>query len=161
VTIEENTIKLERLNYSGIIAIGPNAEGAGKLSGVIRHNIIQLDDGYESIHIRKCDDFEVTNNTISGKAYYGIRLSGRKTSGKIDLSAMSNMVRDNDMNRLAIKKSDKYTNNHADGRMFASSTDGAVTANLWLNSYTKNNSVKLRQGESIIDEGENNSINYI
>lgn len=160
VNIEDNTIKLEKINHSGIIVLGPSAEGAGKLSGVIRHNNIQLDDGYEGIHIRKCDDFVVYNNKISGKAYYGIRLSGRKMSSELNLSAM-NSIEDNDMDNLEIKKPDKYSNNHTDGRIFTSFTDGPVTANLWLNSYTKYNSVKLKQSESIIDEGENNSIKYI
>ena len=161
VNIEENTIKLERLNHSGIIVLGPSNDESGKLSGVIRHNDIQLDDGYEGIHVRKCDDFQVTNNRISGKAYYGIRLSGRKTSGKLDLSSVNNNVEDNDMGSLAIKKSDKYSNNHADGRMFACSSDGSATANLWFNLYTKCNSVNLKRGESIIDEGENNSIKFV
>ncbi len=161
VNIEENTIKLERLNYSGVIVLGPSNEGSGKLSGVIRHNDIQLGDGYEGIHIRKCDAFQVTNNRISGKAYYGIRLSGRKPSGKLDLSTVNNNVEDNDMDSLAIKKSDKYSNNHADGRMFAYSSDGSATANLWLNMHARFNSVNLKQGQSIIDEGENNSIKYI
>lgn len=86
---------------------------------------------------------------------------GEKTSGKLDLSAVNNNVEDNDMDSLAIKKSDKYSNNHADGRMFAYSSDGSATANLWFNLYTKYNSVKLKQGESIIDEGKNNSIKYV
>jgi predicted transcriptional regulator len=160
VNIEENTIKLERLNHSGIVVLGPSNEGSGKLSGAICHNDIQLGDGYEGIHLRKCDDFQVTDNRISGKAYYGIRLSGRKPSGKLDLSAVNNNIEDNDMDSLAIKKSDKYSINHADGRMFAYSSYGSATANLWFNSYTKNNSANLKQGESIIDEGENNSVKY-
>ena len=161
VYIEENTIKLERLNHSGVVVLGPSNDESGKLSGAIRHNDVQLGNGYEGIHVRKCDDFQVTNNRISGKAYYGIRLSGRKASGRLDLCAVNNNVEDNDMGGLAIKGPDKYSNNHADGRMFAHSLDVSATANLWFNLYTKCNSVSLKRGESVIDEGENNSIMYV
>nr|MBC8275979.1 DUF1724 domain-containing protein [Chloroflexota bacterium] len=67
VEIEDNTIKLDKLNHSGIVILGPltDREGADKLrGGTVRNNRVQLKDGYEGIHVRKCDDFEVAGNTI-------------------------------------------------------------------------------------------------
>jgi len=163
VEIEENTIKLERLNYCGIIALGPvmDREGAGKLKGgTIRNNRIQLKDGYEGIHVRKCDDFEVADNTISGKAYYGIRVSGRRKPGEIDLIALNNLVEGNDMSGLDVKGPDEYSDNHSDGRMFSCSPRGSATAHVWLDSNSGENVVKLRKGETVIDEGEDNRISF-
>jgi len=155
VIIEENIIKLEKLNYSGIIVLGPSAEESGKLCGVIRSNQIQLNDGYEGIRVRKCDNFKVSNNTISGEAYYGIKISGRK-SRELDHRAMKNVLEDNDMDNLTIKKNDLYVYNHLDGKMF--SKREPRTAYYWLDQYTSENQVSLCENESIIDEGENNKI---
>ena len=163
VEIEDNTIKLDKLNYSGIIVLGPatDREGADKLrGGIIRNNRIQLKDGYEGVHVRKCDDFEVANNKISGEAYYGIRISGRRRSGELDLRALNNLVEGNDMGNLQIRDPDEYSDNHSDGRMFAGSPIGSATAHVWLNRYSKNNVVKIGKGEKVIDEGEDNSISY-
>jgi len=113
--------------------LGPvtDREGAGKLSGgTIRKNRVHLKDGYEGIHVRKCDDFTVSNNVISGEAYYGIRISGRSGTRKSDLRALNNTVKGNDMKDLRIREPDKYSNNHADGRMFAESPEGSATAHI-------------------------------
>jgi len=164
VEIEGNTIKFDKLNYCGIIALGPvtDREGAGKLNGgTIRKNHVYLKEGYEGIHVRKCDDFEVTDNTISGEAYYGIRMSGRSRSGKLDLRALNNVVEGNDMRALRIRDPDEYSNNHADGRMFAESpSGGSSTAHVWLNVNTKGNTVKVNNQETVIDQGEDNTIQY-
>jgi len=163
VEIEDNTIRLDKLNHSGIVILGPGTSraGAGKLiGGIVRNNRIQLKDGYEGIHVRKCDDFEVSGNTISGKAYYGIRVSGRRKPGEPDLSALHNLVEDNDMRGLDVKGPDEYSDNHADGRMFAGSSRDSATAYVWLDSDSRRNVVKLRKGETVIDEGEENSISF-
>jgi predicted transcriptional regulator len=161
VEIEENTINLERLNHCGIRVLGPvmDREGADKLrGGTIRNNRIRLKDGYEGIHVRKCDDFEVTDNTISGDAYYGIRISGRRRSGELELSALNNLVEDNDMGKLRVRDADEYSDNHADGRMFSGSARGSNTAHVWLDKFSKNNTVKVKTDETVIDEGEENTI---
>jgi hypothetical protein len=163
VEIADNTIQLDRLNYSGIVVLGPvmDREGAEKLrGGTIRNNRIQLKDGYEGIHVRKCDEFEVANNTISGKAYYGIRTSGRRKPGEPDLSALNNLVEDNVMSGLDVKGPDEYSDNHADGRMFAGSPGRSATSHVWLGSNTRESVVKLRKGETVIDEGEENRISF-
>jgi len=161
VEIEENNIKLDRLNYCGIIVLGPvmDREGVDKLrGGTIRNNRIQLKDGYEGIHVRKCDDFEVADNKISGEAYYGIRISGRKRSGELDLRSLSNLVKGNDMDELQIREPDEYSNNHADGRMFAGSSGESITAHIWMGKFSKKNTVKVKTSETVIDEGEENTI---
>ena len=78
--------------------LGPvtDREGAGKLSGgTIRKNHVHIKDGYEGIHVRKCDDFTVSNNVISGEAYCGIRISGRSRTRQSDLRAINNTVKVN------------------------------------------------------------------
>ena len=161
VEIEENTIKLNKLNYSGIKVLGPvmDREGVNKLKdGIIRNNHIQLKKGYEGIHVRKCDDFEVTDNKISGEAYYGVRISGSRRYGKLDLSALNNRVEDNDMGDLRIRDPDKYSNNHVDGRMFMGTKGKSATAHVWLNTNTKGNIIKVKVDEDVVDEGEGNTI---
>ena len=163
VEIEENTLKLDKLNYCGIKVLGPviNRERADKLrGGVIRNNRIQLMDGYEGIHVRKCDDFEVSNNKISGEVYYGIRISGRKKAGERDQRSLNNIVKDNDMSDLQIKEPDHYSNNNADGRIFVGSHAGSDTAHVWLDTFSENNVIKLSKNEKVVDEGEANTIEY-
>jgi predicted transcriptional regulator len=163
VEIEGNTIKLDKLNYCGIKVLGPltDREGADKLrGGTIRNNRIQLKDGYEGIHVRKSDDFEVSDNTISGEAYYGIRVSGRRRSGELDLRALNNLVEGNDMGDLQIREPDKYSDNHVDGRMFTGAQGKSATAHFWLGKHTKGNVLKIMENETVIDEGEENQILY-
>ncbi|MHA2428453.1 MAG: hypothetical protein ACXADB_10555, partial [Candidatus Hermodarchaeia archaeon] len=99
VVIEDNDIKLSKLNFSGIGVYGPaiDKEGVEKLySGSVRNNKIHLNDGHVGIHIRKTDEFIVSDNAISGKAYYGIQASGRRKSGALDLRAIDNVIENND-----------------------------------------------------------------
>jgi hypothetical protein len=163
VEIEENKIKFDKLNYSGIVVLGPVTDrvGADKLrGGIIRNNRIQLKDGYEGIHVRKCDEFDVKGNVISGETYYGIRVSGRRRSGGVDLRAFNNIVESNDMSGLRIRSPDEYSNNHADGRMFKGSSGSSATANVWLDQHSVSSLIKLRKGETVIDEGEDNKKIY-
>jgi len=160
VEIEENKVELDRLNYSGIIALGPvmDREGAGKLKGgSIRENHIRLKEGYEGIHVRKCDEFEVTGNVISGEVYYGIRISGRR-SRTHDHRALNNLVEGNDMSALRIKDPDKYSHSHVNGRRFAGKQGKSATANIWLNAFSKENVIRVKEDETVIDEGEDNKI---
>ena len=158
VEISDNDIRLDKLNYSGIKVLGPvmDREGADKLrGGVINGNRIQLKTGYEGIHVRKCDEFNLTRNTISGEAYYGIRVSGRKKTGELDLRALNNKVVDNDMKDLEIRDPDVYSDGNVDGEMFAGSGSKSTTANVWLNTYTSDNVIDIKVNETLIDEGTN------
>jgi predicted transcriptional regulator len=161
VCIEKNTIKLEKLNYSGILVLGPVTEGSSKLyGGVIRDNVIQLQNGYEGIHVRKCDDFRIMGNKISGEAYYGIRLSGHRKFQDLDMSAMQNLLENNDLSDLHIKEPDEYSDNNADGKKFAGSPTESATAHVWLDKFSENNLIKIRLNEKVIDEGGENTIEY-
>jgi hypothetical protein len=161
VCIERNTIRLEKLNYSGILVLGPVTEGSSKLcGGVIRDNVIQLQNGYEGIHVRKCDDFRIMGNKISGEAYYGIRLSGHRKFQDLDMSATQNLLENNDLSVLHIKEPDEYSNNNADGKKFAGSPSESNTAHVWLDKYSENNLIKIRMNEKVIDEGKENTIEY-
>jgi hypothetical protein len=160
VEIMDNDIRLDKLNYSGIKVLGPvmDREGADKLKGgVVSRNRIQLKIGYEGIHVRKCDEFDLTWNTISGEAYYGIRISGRKQTGDLDLRALNNKVVDNDMKELKIRNPDMYSDGNVDGKMFAGAEGKSVTANVWLNTYTSDNVIDIKVNETLIDEGTNNT----
>jgi predicted transcriptional regulator len=160
VDIIGNTIKFDKLNYSGIIVLGPvtDREGARKLSdGTISKNHVYLKKGYEGIHVRKCDKFKITDNTISGEAYYGIRISGRE-SDKIDLNARNNTVEGTKMRDLRIRAPDKYSNNHADERMFATHLKESTTSHVWLGANTKANIIKTMKKEVVIDQGEGNIV---
>lgn len=159
--VENNAIKFDKLNFSGILALGPvtDREGAGKLrGGVIRGNNIQLREGYEGIHVRKCDEFEVDDNRISGDAYYGIRLSGRKKSRGLDLRSLRNVVENNEMVKLRIRDPDEYSRRHGDTRMFTA--QNGSSAHIWLDKNSNGNVVKVREGERVIDEGEDNKIEF-
>ncbi len=163
VEIEENTVKLDKLNCCGIKVLGPliDREGAGKLrGGSIRNNRIILKDGYIGVHARKCDDFDIADNIFSGEAYYGIKISGRKRSGELDLRALNNMVEGNDMGDLKIRDPDEYSDKHVDGRMFAGSPRGSTTAHVWLGKFSKNNTVKVKIYETVVNEGEENTVIY-
>jgi len=161
VCIENNTIRLNKINGSGIVALGPVSEGSEKLrGGLIRDNFIYLSDGYEGIHLRKCDGFQVTGNRVSGKSYYGIRISGHGKFDDRDMSSIRNQVRNNDLDGLQIKETDEYVLNHSDGKMFARSLSDQQrqTAHFWLDRYTRNNEIYMRKDEQLLDEGENNEI---
>ncbi len=163
VEIENNTLKLDRLNYSGIKVLGPvmDREKADKLrGGKIGNNRITLRKGYEGIHIRKCDEFEVIDNTLTGDAYYGIRVSGRRSSREQDLRSLNNSIQGNDMSDFGVREPDSYSDNHRDGRMFAESPGGSYTAHIWLDSYSMNNSIKARADEKVINQGKENKIEY-
>lgn len=163
VEVEENILKFDKLNYCGIKVLGPvmNRGRADKLrGGAIRNNRIRLRNGYEGIHVRKCDEFTVSGNQITGETYYGIRVSGHRRSGMLDLSSMDNRVEGNTMDELLIRAPDDYSDKHADGRMFAAASGGSSTSHIWLGKFTKSNTVKIRENETVIDEGEENRIEH-
>lgn len=164
VWIMENTIEMDKLNYSGIIALGPvmNREGVDKLrGGIIKDNHIHLRNGYEGIHLRKCDEFTVEDNEITGKLYYGIRVSGRESSEKQDLSSIGNRVQGNLIEGLVIRDPDDYSSKHADGRMFAVANGRSNTAHIWLDKFSKKNQVKTIKNSTVIDEGEENATSLV
>lgn len=159
VEVANNKINCDKVNYCGIAVHGPSMyqEGAGKLEVcIIGDNEIGLQEGSIGIHIRKSDFTEVINNKISGKAYYGLQVSGSKNREAIDLGANANKFEDNDMESLVIKEPDEYSDSHVDGRMFTGSEGKSSTAHVWLNNFSKDNVIRVKADETVIDEGEGN-----
>lgn len=163
VMVKGNKIIGEKVNYCGIAAYGPSMyqKGAGKFEQcIIKDNKIELEEGSIGILIRKSDFTEVVNNKISGKVYYGLQISGSENREGIDLCADANIFEDNDMERLVIKEPDEYSDSHVDGRMFTGSGEKSATANVWLNNHSKGNVIKVKADETVIDEGEDDKIEY-
>ena len=163
VEVANNKIVCDKVNYCGIAVHGPSMyqKGAGKLEEcIIRDNEIELKEGSMGILIRKSDFTEVVDNKISGKAYYGLHVSGSESRGGIELGANENVFEANDMESLVIKEPDEYSDRHVDRRMFTGVGGKSVTAHVWLDSLTKGNVVEIRKGEKVVDEGQNNKISY-
>jgi hypothetical protein len=161
VEIANNKILCDKLNYCGIAVYGQSMyrEGAGKIGEcALRDNNIHLGDGSVGVLIRKNDRTEVFGNQISGKAYYGFHLWGSRDREGFDLGSNENLVEDNDMSDLVIKAPDEYSDSHVDGRMFTGSGGRSATAHVWLNTHSKGNVIKIKADETVIDEGEDNTI---
>lgn len=161
VEISNNEIRCEKVNYCGIGIYGPSLyrEGSGKFSEcTVSGNKIHLRDGTSGIHIRKSDKTRVVDNKLSGRAYYGIQLTGISEREGFNLEAFGNIVESNDLDDLEIKPPDEYSNNHVDGRMFTGSKGRSTTAHAWLNKHTRGNAINLGADETVIDEGKDNQI---
>lgn len=162
LSIVDNEIECSKVNYLGIAVHGPleGVQGSVKLQdGEILRNRIYLDDGSVGVLIYRCDGFEVAENQISGKAYYGIQLTGGDKIRDLELSAERNIVKRNKMGSLEIKAPDIYSETLIDGQIFSCSREGSKTAYVWLNSYTRYNSINVSEEVSVIDEGTSNAIN--
>jgi len=161
VEIADNEIRCDKLNYCGIAVYGQSRyeEGASKLGEcVVRDNNIHLGDGHVGVVIRKNDATQVVDNKISGKAYYGLHLWGSEDREGFDLGSNDNLIKDNDLTELEIKLPDAYSDSHVDGRMFTGSEGKAVTSHVWLNRFSKRNTIILKPDETVIDEGKSNTI---
>ena len=163
VEISDNIVNCEKLNYCGINVAGPHfpPEGADKLrGGLVRNNTIHLENGLTCILLEKCDNFEISQNKLSGRAYYGIQINTRPPKGDVDLGSEANIVEDNEMKNFEIKSSDEYSDKNVDGENFAGSPGNSSTAHVWLAHNSKNNMVRVRPNETVIDEGIDNTIKY-
>jgi hypothetical protein len=133
-------------------------EGAGKLEEcIIKDNIIDLHDGYIGIQLRKTDNVIVEKNVIKGKVYYGYQISGSKNRGKIKLDSSNNTFKDTNITKLQIKEPDEYSDLNNNGYTFTGIEEKSKTAYVWLNQFTRENTIDI-QNENIIDEGEDNKI---
>jgi len=161
VKVEGNEIICDKVNYCGIAVHGPAMyqEGAGKLERcLVVDNDISLEDGSVGVIIRRSHFTGVSNNRISGRAYYGLQVTGNEVRQGIDRSANNNRFELNDMESLEIKEPDEYSDSHVDGRMFAGSGGKSETAHVWLNTHSRDNVIEVKAHETAIDEGENNTI---
>ena len=161
VNVINNKISCTKKNYCGIAVHGPSMyqTGVGKLEKcVVRDNVIELQDGYVGLQIRKTDSTIVEKNMFRGIAYYGIQILGSDRRGDIDLTASENIIRRNDMDGLEIKDADEYSDANIRKNTFSGTENKSKTAHIWLNHLTNGNQVKLHGACTVIDEGKNNLI---
>jgi len=161
IEISDNTIKCDKVNYCGIDISGPifSPKGAEKLiDGIVKNNRIHLENGSIGIFTESCDNFEITNNTLTGKAYYGVGMFPAFDPQRTELGAHENIIEDNDMRGLELKDPDEYSKGMFDEKAYAGSKGGSIPAYVWLSTNTKDNMVKVSSGETVIDEGEDNTI---
>ena len=85
-------------------------------------------------------------------------MTGSEDRQGIDLSAQGNTFESNDLEGLEIKEPDGYSDAHVDERMFTGTDDKSTTAYVWLNKHSKDNVIKVKAGETVIDEGEDNKV---
>jgi len=164
IEISDNTIRCEKINYCGIGLTGPELGpiGAEKLiDGMVKNNRIHLENGSIGIFTESCDGFEITDNTITGKAYYGIGIFPGFDKKRTELGAHENVIEDNNIGDLKIKDPDEYSKSLLDERRYAGSKAGSATAHVWLNTNTGGNVVKVRSDETVIDEGEDNVVTRV
>ena len=107
----------------------------------VTDNHIVLNDGRVGIMVIQDDNNIVKDNQIDGVAYWGFDVYGGSSG------ASYNTFKDNDMEGLSIKVSNPDDN-------------APVTANVWLETNTEYNVVKLDEDETVIDDGTNNQIIY-
>ena len=159
VKITGNKINFEKVNYCGIAVHGPlePVRGSVKLrDGHILGNDVRLRDGAVGVLLYHCDSFEVAGNYFSGKAYYGVQVSGGDLDEYLDLRAMGNHIEENNFIELKIKPSDEYSIQNVNGVNFAGENTESVTGHIWLNKCTNNNRVILSKSDLIINNGKNN-----
>ena len=161
VYLDDNEISCSQVNYCGIAVHGPSTflKGAGKLEKcTLYNNKIHLEDGLYGIQLRKTDDVEVVGNKLDGRVYYGLHISGKESKELPDLLSKNNVIKDNDFEMLNIKNPDYYSDDNANGYLFAGLYKESQTAHIWLNQLTKNNDVELNYQDTIIDHGNQNKI---
>jgi predicted transcriptional regulator len=161
IDISGNTVKCSKVSYCGIKMSGPfNAPaGWGKFTeGNVRNNKIHLDNGFVGIKIGRNDSIEVEGNVITGKVYYGIVIHAKGDPKDATIYADENIVKDNDMDNLIIKTPDEYSNGHVDGMIFTGSLGRSALAHVWLDRYSRNSTVRVKTSETVIDNGEDNTV---
>ena len=161
IDITGNTVRCDKVNYCGIRIAGPGfaPKGADKLTdGIVKDNRIHLENGSIGIYTESCDNFEIANNTLTGKAYYGVGIFPGVDPKRTDLGSHGNIIEDNNMKGFKIKDPDEYSKVLFDEKVYAGSKAGSTTAHIWLSNNTKGNVVKISSDETVIDEGEDNTI---
>ena len=157
IDIVDNNIECNKPGYSGINICGSfNTQDYAKfLEGTVSGNKIHLMDGLTGIKVGRSDNITVSNNSISGRAYYGIRIHGKSTPNDRLVYSEKNIVSGNDMSSLDIKVSDEFVGQFSDGFSFE---EEGRTAHIWLDDFTKLNQVEHNISDIVIDEGKRNTI---
>jgi len=93
----------------------------------------------------------------SVSVYYGVKVHAKRRPVDEIFYSERNSISNNDISQLTIKDPDGYSNNYADGIIFSGKKGKAKTTHIWLDEYTVKYNIKLKNGETLIDEGKNNS----
>lgn len=161
VEIDDNSVRFSKVNYCGISVQGGVHEDTGKLvGGSIKGNEIHLDNGSVGVLLDACEDFDVSDNRLSGEAYYGVQVTGGERVTGLDFGSYENRVQGNDFRDLVIKDPDDYSIVHVDGKTFSGSEGRSTSAHVWLNKFSARTSVQVKADERVIDEGKDNIISY-
>jgi len=159
--IKNNVVEYDKPNFAGIMITGTNLspDGTEKLAdGVVRSNSIHLAEGAAGIIAESCDRFNIIGNTISGCAYYGIGVFPRGDAKRTSQGAYENVIEDNDMREMKLRSADENSRGLFDDRAFKGTKAGTAPAHLWLNTNTRGSLVKVKHGETVVDEGEANTV---
>ena len=158
IDIIGNNIECKKPGYSGINICGSfNTHDVAKfLEGTVSGNRIHLDNGLTGIKVGRSDKITVSENTLSGRAYYGIRIHGKSTPHDSVIYSEDNVVTNNDMRMLRINECDQFSRKLGDGISFVL---GGNTAHIWLDEYSKNNLIHINSEDTIIDQGLLNEVN--
>ncbi len=160
--IAENQISCGKPNFVGILLSGliEAPIDSEKLSGgTIKGNHIHLGNGAIGMHFDSCDKFDIIDNIISGRAYYGISISSRTNFRKKVQGAFQNRLINNSLEDLEIKSPDKQSYVIFD-REIRDINIRNSTAHIFLGKNTARNLVRLNFKYCVIDEGEENNIHY-
>jgi predicted transcriptional regulator len=107
VNIDDNRVKLEKSNYTGVKALSATTSKGvtdSMLQACITNNIIFLGDGQTGIEIDD-SNFEVSNNKVSGKAYFSIHMYNLMTLDGSSSLLADILIRNNDISELKLKDS--------------------------------------------------------
>jgi hypothetical protein len=160
IDIRGNNIECKKPGYSGINICGSfNTPDVAKfLEGTVSGNNIHLNNGLTGIKVGRNDKITVSENTLKGRAYYGIRVHGKSTPNDIEIYSENNVVTNNDMQMLRINECDQFSCKLGDGISFAL---GGSTAHIWLDDYSKNNLIHISSEDTIIDHGLLNDVKIV
>jgi len=161
IEILGNTVRCDKINYCGIGLQGPEVGPKGAMrfnDGIVKDNNIHLEDGSMGIFTESLENSQISGNTISGKAYYGIGIFPEVNEDRPELGSCRNVIENNDMSDLKIKDPDNYSKSIFDEKKYPGSKAGSATSYVWLSTNTKANRVKVSSIESVVDEGTDNQI---
>ena len=105
VTIDDNNVRIKKPNYTGIKVLGASAtknKSKSLQKGHITNNKIYLEDGQAGIEIDD-EHFVVSNNEVSGNAYFGIHMHNLMSLDKISSQDSGGTIRENDLSKLKLK----------------------------------------------------------
>lgn len=102
--INDNTVQIDNPDYCGIMVLGFELDDDKTntiIKGNITNNKIYLQNGQASIKIDS-DNFEVVNNTLSGKVFFGVMRTVKGITGSLSSNENNELMKNNDVNNLRL-----------------------------------------------------------